>query len=312
MKVLITGITGMLGMDIAGVLGSEYDISGVARGNKKYPDSLLKSPLIKADITNQAWIKQIILDIKPDIIINTAALANVDECEINKQAASAVNKDAVRYIASACEEISAVFIHISTDYVFDGAQNIPYKHTDNTNPLNYYGITKLDAENIIQDICQKYFIIRSSLLYGAHGNNFIQWVLDSSHNNVPISLIDNQIGSPTYTYDLAAAIKKIIDNIRQARISAEDYGIYHITNAGMCSRFEHGMFIVEHAKISGENITKVKAAQIQRPAKRPAYSVLDNQRIKQRFALDLRDWKDATKEYLFKCEMRNAKREIKY
>lgn len=299
MKIVICGVTGMLGFEVAGFLSRKNSIAlyGLSRGFK---NSTLKIPckFFNVDITDFHKTKDIILDIKPDLIINCAVLSNVDECETNHVLAESINWYAPKNLALICEQTSATFIHISTDYVFDGKKNTPYKENDITNPINFYGFTKLKAEEEIKSICKKYFILRTSWLYGKYGNNFVDFVVNSADQKKIIKTIVDQTGTPTYTNDATECISRLCELAFYGQVSEKDYGIYHLTNTGECTRYEQAKYIFDTLGIKYDLLKMVNADDLKRPAARPTYSAMDNSKIQNKFKVTLRSWQDATREYV--------------
>ncbi|MBX7076080.1 MAG: dTDP-4-dehydrorhamnose reductase [Methanobacteriaceae archaeon] len=277
MKILITGASGMLGYDLQETL-------------KNHELILFNSKTL--DITNKQIVNEKIGKIEPDIVINAAAYTNVDACEKNYDDAYKVNALGPKNLAKVCKELDIPLVHISTDYVFNGEKNTPLKEEDEIGPKTAYGKTKLEGEIFIQETCNKYFIIRTAWLYGCNGNNFVKTMLELAKNNNEINVVNDQVGSPTYTFDLAIAISKIIET--------DDYGIYHLTNSGSCSWYE---FSKEIFKLSNINIkvNPVSTEEFPRPAPRPKYSVLSDEKWINKGFKPLRNYKEALKDYLSKC-----------
>ena len=269
MRVLLTGSNGMLGSDLV----NEFkDLDLYAFGREQL------------DIAKKSSIIKIFKKIKPNVVINSGAYTDVDGSEKNKRQALKVNATAVRNIAMTCKRLDATLVHFSTDYVFDGRNKNGYRENDKKNPINYYGYTKSLGEDYILKITRKYFIIRSSWLFGKNGKNFAHAILKKS-NDGSIEVVDDQIGSPTYTKDLARATKEIVQNY--------DYGIYHITNSGCCTWFEFAEEILR-LNNSKTKVIPIKSHQLQRPARRPKCSILINTKFKNKLPL----WNEALKRYL--------------
>ena len=277
MRILITGASGMLGHDLQRTL-------------KNHELILCNSKNL--DITNKNLVSETINEMKPDILINSAAYTNVDDCETNYEEAHKVNALGPKNLANVCKDLKIPLVHISTDYVFDGKKTEPLKENDNLGPQTAYGKTKLEGEQFIQKILDEYFIIRTAWLYGCDGNNFVKTMLNLSKSHNEITVVNDQIGSPTFTYDLAKGISEII--------KTDKYGVYHLTNSGSCSWYE---FSKEIFRLTNKNVKviPVTTEEFPRPAPRPKYSVLNNDKwIKQGFK-PLRDYKEALKEYLLTC-----------
>ena len=269
MKILITGSSGMLGSD----LKNEF------RDFELYPFS--REAL---DITKKSHVQKYFRKIKPGIVINSAAYTDVDGSEINKRDALRTNAIAVRNIAMMCKKIDCSLIHYGTDYVFDGKFERGYMENDKKNPVNYYGYTKSVGEEYVKKIMRKYFIIRSSWLFGKNGKNFVQAILKKS-NEAEIKVVNDQTGSPTYTKDLARATRELALNY--------DYGIYHITNKGTCTWFQFAREILKQVN-SKTKIVPITSKELNRPAKRPKCSVLVNTKFKNKLPF----WNAALKRYL--------------
>ena len=257
--VLILGAGGMLGHDLAAV----------------FPGARLCEHT-DLDVIDEAAVKAYILEMKPDLVINAAAYTNVDGCEDDPETAFAVNGDAPGYIAAACRVVGAVLVHYSTDYVFDGTKT-EYVESDEPNPINVYGASKLRGEQKIAQNMDDYRIIRTSWLFGRHGKNFVETIRHLSRENETVRVVTDQAGKPTYTADLAQKTAEIADC---------PPGIYHVTNDGVCSWYEF-------ARAFAPNIVPCTSDEFPRKAKRPAYSVLVNTKTS-----PMRPWKEALEDYL--------------
>jgi dTDP-4-dehydrorhamnose reductase len=232
------------------------------------------------DITDEDAIMKLMNLERPAIVINAAAYTDVDGCEDNRVYAFAVNGYGPGYIAHACNEVNAILVHVSTDYIFDGTKT-EYREVNRPNPINAYGESKLLGEMCIAKNLENYRIIRTSWLYGSHGKNFVDTILTLSQQMPFVRVVNDQVGKPTYTVDLANKVPEIISC---------DPGIYHITNDGQCSWYEFASAFIPNA-------TPCSTAEFPRKAKRPAYSVLANTKTP-----PLRHWKEAVKEYIRKKE----------
>ena len=274
MKILITGAYGMLGSDLREVLISHELI---LTGSKDL------------DITDENKVYQFISEKSPDIVINAAAYTAVDNCETHYNDEYAVNSLGPKYLAIACKNKNIPLIHISTDYVFEGNKKIPLVDEDKIGPRTVYGKTKLEGEKFIQENCQKYFIIRTAWLFGINGKNFVQTMLNLSKSQKEIRVVNDQIGSPTFSYDLAMSIKELLNS--------DKYGIYHLTNKGECSWYEFAKKIFELSKID-VNVIPVSSEEYPRPAQRPHYSVLSNQKWINSGFTPMRNYEDALNQYL--------------
>ncbi|MDC2866194.1 dTDP-4-dehydrorhamnose reductase [Bacillus sp. BP-3] len=276
MKVLVTGAKGQLGQDVLRLL-EEYtwQVFGFGRD--------------EIDITNEQQVNDKILSIQPDIIIHTAAYTQVDQAETDVETAFKVNGDGAKYLAQAAEEVGAKLCYVSTDYVFDGTKTEPYQPENPTNPQTVYGKSKLAGEQYTKEYCSKYFIVRTSWVFGLYGNNFVKTMLRLAKERNELGVVHDQVGSPTYTKDLAEFIIELVQS--------DKYGVYHASNSGECSWYE---FAQEIFKQSGVDIklNPLNTEQFPRPAKRPKYSVLDKSAIELNGFKSLPHWKIATKEFI--------------
>ena len=231
-----------------------------------------------------------ILEISPDIVINATAYTFVDKAEEEKNIADLINHEAVKNIAHICSSIGCWLIHISTDYVFDGYSKVPYKELDKTSPTGAYGKTKLDGELAIQSSNCKYIIIRTSWLFSEYGNNFLKTMLRIGKNSNDLSIVDDQIGCPTYAQDLASTISNIVTSLDSKKIS----GIYHYSGYKSCSWYDFALAIFDQAKaydlIIPDTINPVSTSSYQTKAHRPGFSVLDCAKIKTDFNVALSNW----------------------
>ena len=275
MKILITGSSGMLGHDLIEVLKDKHD--------------LILSTSKTLDITDKDKTIEFIRENKPDIVINSAAYTDVDGCETNRELAYSVNGEGVRNLAIGCAEVDCPLVQISTDYVFNGKNDRPWVEDDEIGPISVYGKSKLEGEEAILKILDKYFIVRTAWLYGINGKNFPKTMLELSENHSEITVVYDEVGSPTYTLDLARKISELIET--------DYYGIYHITNSGSCSWCEFSRYIFE---LAGRDVKviPVTAAEFARPAPRPSYSVLENKKLIENGFEPLRNYKEAIKEYI--------------
>ncbi|MCC7550566.1 MAG: dTDP-4-dehydrorhamnose reductase [Methanobacterium sp.] len=275
MKVLIIGSEGMLGHDLVDILSEENEIS--------------TTTIDTLDITDIEKTIETVKNINPDVVVHAAAFTDVDGSESKADLAYQVNVLGSRNVAVACRETDSALVYICTDYVFDGTKGTPYQEYDQTNPLSVYGKTKHLGEVYVRDLLSKFYIVRTSWLYGYHGPNFITTMLKLAETHDTISVVSDQIGSPTYTVDLAKAIAKLIKK--------PAYGIYHVTNSDHCSWYEYAQLIFE---IAGKDIDlkPVTTEEFGSPAPRPKYSVLDNYNWKMEGFPKIRSYKDALKEYM--------------
>ena len=275
MKILITGSNGMLGHDLEKVLKDKHELV------------LTTSKIL--DITDKEITIDFIVKNKPDLVINSAAYTDVDGCETNQDLAYAVNGEGVRNLALACREVDCPLVHVSTDYVFDGSARNPIEEDGEIGPISVYGKSKLKGEEAIQEILDKYFILRTAWLYGINGKNFPKTMLELAKDHSEITVVYDEVGTPTYTPDLAYGISQIIET--------DYYGIYHLTNSGQCSWCEFARYIFEIAGCDVK-VIPVTASEFSRPAPRPSYSVLKNKKWIENGFEPLRSYKEAIKEYI--------------
>lgn len=275
MKILVTSAKGQLGIDLINILSGRHEVAGIS-----------KEQLDICDIDSVlAYFERHSFD----AVINSAAYTKVDMCETDFDNAYRANALGPRNLAVASDKHGFKLIHISTDYVFDGSKPEGYYEYDRTNPINKYGLTKLCGEEYIKNHCTKFFIVRTSWLYGKNGNNFVKTMLKLSETRDEIKVIDDQIGSPTFTEDLVEFIDILL--------CTEKYGIYHFSNSGSCSWNE---FAKEIFKLTGKKtkVLPISSEEYNSPAKRPKYSILKNYMAEIEFGYKAREWKEALQEYL--------------
>ncbi|PIS30419.1 dTDP-4-dehydrorhamnose reductase [Candidatus Saganbacteria bacterium CG08_land_8_20_14_0_20_45_16] len=291
MKILVIGADGQLGSDLSKIISASEQIPLTIK---------------ELDITDREKILAIIKKYSPQVVINTAAYHNVDACEDNLVPAFAVNTIGVKYLAEACLASNSVLLHISTDYVFDGTKGQPYLETDTPNPQSIYAVSKLAGEQIVKYMLKRYFIVRSTGLYGAAGclgkggTNFVETILKRAAVQPELQVVTDEVLSPTYTFDLATAINVLI--------RTEHFGLYHIVNHGQCSWHE---FVVKIFELLGQKpiINKVTGETFKSKAKRPKYSVLANANLAKLGLDKLRPWPEALQAYLTeKGYLQNAHR----
>ena len=268
-KVLVTGAKGMLGKDLCPILeDSGYEV--------------IETDIDTMDITDIFSVKTNLEKFKPDIVIHCAAYTNVDGAEADIDTAGKINVKGTENLAKICSKYDVPILYISTDYVFNGEKNEPYTPDDEPDPLNIYGITKLKGEQVIKKYCKKYYIIRTSWLYGIHGKNFVETMINLAKTKKEIKVVDDQIGCPTWTVELANAIIRLIEDY--------EYGTYHACGSGSTSwyGFAKKIFELENIEI---DLQPCRTDDFPRPAKRPKYSVMDNGKL-------CRSWEISLKEYL--------------
>ncbi len=274
-RIFITGAGGMLARDLAAVLHGAYEV--VAQEEQEL------------DICQPDAVSEAVHKFRPDVVINCAAFTRVDDCETEQEKAFAVNATGVKHIALACRKTAALLVHISSDYVFDGTKRQPYVESDEPHPLSVYGLSKRAGEDFVRSILDRYVIIRSLWLYGKGGTNFVDTIQQQAQEKKELRVVNDQTGCPTYTRDLAHAIK--------ALLTINPQGIYHIANQGVCTWYQCACRIVELTHSSAV-VLPISSEEIKRPAKRPAYSVLDCSKFIRATGMKLRHWDAALQEYL--------------
>lgn len=276
MKVIVTGANGQLGQDLVkGLSGTDFMIYGYGRQ--------------ELDVTDLTAVRSVISRLQPDVVIHAAAYTNVDQAETECDEAYRVNAFGSRNVAVAAEEAGAKMCYISTDYVFDGRTASPYHEYDQTNPLSVYGKSKLAGEELVKSLCSRYFIVRTSWVYGLHGHNFVKTMLRLAKDRKEVQVVDDQIGSPTYTAHLTRFIKELVQT--------EKYGIYHASNTGTCSWYVFAKAIFEEAGLEEIRVTPIQTKDFPRPAPRPPYSVLDHAAIRANGFTDFPHWREGLKEF---------------
>ena len=278
MKVLVTGANGQLGYDVVKEL-QKRNIECYGATRKDF------------DLVDFEATEKFITSYMPDAVIHCAAYTAVDKAEDEQGLCYLVNASATENIAQICKKINAKMLYISTDYVFDGTKNGFYEVDDKPNPINIYGKTKLLGEQAVQKILDKYFIVRISWVFGEYGNNFVKTMLRLGKERKEINVVADQYGSPTYTADLAPLLVEMIQT--------DKYGIYHITNEGVCTwaEFAEEIFKISKMDIKVNHITTVEYPTM---AKRPLNSRLSKVKLPQRSFKTLEDWQTAIKRYLRK------------
>lgn len=268
------------------LLFGAYGMLGTALRNQLTDYTLITPTHSVVDITNRAAVRAYIQHHRPAIVINAAAYTNVDACEEQTAIAQQVNGAAPGYMAEAVEQLGAHLIHYSTDYVFAGHNPLGYAETDQPDqPVNAYGASKLAGERAIQQYTNRYSIIRTAWLYGSHGKNFVNTMLDLARTHSSLRVVNDQHGSPTYVVDLARATHAMLAQALPA-------GIYHATNAGVCTWYEFASEIFRQAGLA-VSVTPCSSAEYPRPAQRPNYSILLNTKLP-----TLQPWQLALADYL--------------
>lgn len=276
MKILVAGANGQLGQELVQQL-------------KQADVELFAFTKTELDICNLAIVQQVVQEIQPHVIINAAAFTKVDLAETEQDLAFAVNAYGQRNLAVAAEQVGAKVCYVSTDYVFDGEAQSPYEEHALVNPIGVYGKSKYAGEQLTQTVSSKYFIVRTAWVYGEYGPNFVKTMLRLAAERDELGVVSDQIGSPTYTVDLAAFILELVQT--------EKYGIYHCTNSGQCSWYEFAQAIFEESNLQIK-VNPLTTAQYPTPAKRPSYSVLSDRALRVNGFTPIRHWRDGLKAFL--------------
>ncbi len=286
MKILIAGSHGQLGNILEKKLKESHQVYGFSS--------------TEMDITNKDRVFSVVKEILPHLVINCASYNKVDDAEKYKEIARAVNVTGTINLADITQHIGAKMFHVSTDYVFDGTKNSPYKEIDHPSPINYYGYTKYLSEKAVQELCNQYILLRTSWLYSRQDRNFVSTMIKLAKERDNVKVVDDQIGSPTNADELSDTIKRLIDN--------DCYGVFHCSGNGACSWYEFASRIVQLANIPC-NVEKISSKEYKQQAKRPKYSVLDNYNLRHTIGDEMKDWEESLEEFFktktIKSERRN-------
>ncbi|GAA3777044.1 dTDP-4-dehydrorhamnose reductase [Corallibacter vietnamensis] len=276
LNVLITGSNGQLATCIKDL-------------ERQHPNlSFIYTNSSQLDLTNQEAINLFFETNKIDWCINCAAYTAVDKAETDTEKAFKVNEQGPKHLALACNNHNVKLIHVSTDFVFDGSKSSPYNEEDQTKPLGVYGTSKLQGELAIKDVMNAFFIVRTSWLYSEHGNNFMKTMLRLAQTNKELNIVADQVGTPTYAKDLAGALLRIITS------NSNKYGVYHYSNEGVTSWYDFAKAIFDISEIEIK-VNPIPSKEFPTPAKRPSYSVLDKQKIKENLNIETLYWRERLK-----------------
>lgn len=276
MKILVTGVKGQLGYDVVKALESRgYQPVGVDRE--------------EMDLMNNNMIQNFIMNLKPEAIIHCAAYTAVDQAEEEVEICYQINAEAVKVIAECAKTLDIPMIYISTDYVFDGTKASEYVETDIPNPINVYGASKLKGEQYVQQLLEKFYIVRISWVFGINGNNFIKTMQRLGNEHDELNIIHDQVGSPTYTAHLAPLLVDMIET--------DQYGIYHATNEGYCSWYEFAAEIFKQSQLD-VTLHPITTDQYKTKAKRPLNSKMSKQKLSDYGFHRLPTWQEALKNYI--------------
>ena len=286
MVVLVTGSNGQLGQSLQFVANNYPEIKFV------FCDSAT------LNITDLDNCNAIFKEHKPDFCINTAAYTAVDKAETETEKAHLINVVGARNLAETCKKYSSILIHVSTDFVFDGTSKIPYLETDLTNPTGVYGQTKLDGEKAIQETFDDYFIIRTSWVYSQFGNNFMKTMLRLAADRDSLSVVNDQVGTPTNAVDLAEVLVEIILKNQKLKIKNQKSLILNFSNQGQCSWYEFAAEIFRQNNVKID-LKPIPSSQFPTPAKRPSYSVLNKSKIENLLEIKIKSWQESLQTVVF-------------
>ena len=275
MKVMVLGGTGLLGSDIVELCRAEHEV--ISAGSAE------------ADITDFQSIYDYIKAHKPEVVVNCAAITDVDKCEENPDLAYKVNAMGPKNIAIACRDMNAKLIHVSTDYVFDGKKGEPYTEFDQPNPVNIYGRSKLAGEQLVQAATNRSMIVRTAWVFGTRRKHFVDYVIESINKSDEIIAVKDMVSSPTFSHDLAETIVRLV--------SLNQVGLYHAANKGYCSRVQMVEEIMKVLK-KQTRVQVLNQSQWKRPAARPAFSALRNYHLSLINEDNMAGWRDALKRYI--------------
>jgi len=282
MKILVLGHQGMLGTDLMLRLGSDHEVTGKDMGD--------------FDITSSASCREVIAAAQPEVVINAAAYTNVDGAEKDRDKCFAVNAEGVKNVALACGDNIRI-VHFSTDYVFAGTGETPYREEDLPAPNGVYARSKAAGEKYLQEHSSNYLLIRTAWLYGRNGKNFVRTILEKARHTDTLRVVDDQTGSPTYSSDLAAAVRILLEQRHQ--------GIFHVTNRGSCTWYAFTKKILACAGFEHVNVEPIRTSELNLSAPRPAYSVLNTRKFTDATGKIMRFWQLALPDYIEHAEYRS-------
>lgn len=283
----------MLGTDLVTSLNPHFDVSGL----EKRPVTHLSIPYQICDLTQARKTRDAVLGQQPDLVIHAAALTDVDYCEDHQDEAMANNFEATKNVVDVCNELDIPVIFFSTDYIFDGSKKGAYTETDAPHPANFYGQTKLLAEQYLLEQAHRALIFRITWLFGIWGRSFPKAILRQAGEVKSLSVVNDQIGRPTYTWDVAQAILKLLRD-KKDHVWAKSREVFHLGNEGTTSWADLARFILKASKISDVKVEDISSGQLKRAARRPLNSVLSLEKSREVLGLELRPWEDAVLEFL--------------
>jgi len=278
-RMLITGANGLLGREISRFFSRGYEI--------------LRTDREECDVTRARECLRVIGEFSPDVVVHCAAYTAVDRAEGEEEAAFALNARGTRNVALACREHGALLVTFGTDYVFDGTSERPYSENDPTGPLSAYGRSKLAAEEAVREVAPDFLLLRTQWLFGAHGRNFVSSILDRAGRGEELRVVSDQKGSPTYSLDLADAVKRLLD--------AGSRGIFHFSNEGETTFFGYAAFLLAHTGNKEARLSALSTSDLSRdayPAPRPLYAVLSKKKYREATGVAPRRWEEAVLDFL--------------
>ena len=270
MRILVTGADGQLGTELVRALAPHGGLIPVTQAD--------------LDVTDRRCA-EFVAALQPEWVVHTAAATDVDGCEREPEQAMAVNAEGTRRVAEGCQRAGAGLVYLSTDYVFDGRKGAPYAESDPPAPLNAYGRSKLEGEQATRRVASRWTIVRTAWLYGVHGRNFVKTILGKVAAGEPLRVVDDQVGSPTHAGDVAEAVARLLSQGRT--------GMYHVTNTGTCSWYEFAREILRLTGYDSTAVAPISSAELNRSARRPAYSALENAAWQAAGLPPLRPWREA-------------------
>ncbi len=275
MRIVVTGSDGQLGVELMRTLVAHGEVIGTT--------------IADLDITDPNCVDRLAA-LGPDWVVHAAAATEVDGCEREPERAMAVNAGGTRRVAEGCRRVGAGLVYLSTDYVFDGCRGAAYTEGDAPAPLNAYGRSKLEGERAVRKLISPWVVVRTAWLYGTHGENFVKTILGKVETGERLRVVDDQVGSPTYAADLARAVALLL--------SRGQTGLFHVTNSGSCSWYEFTREILRLTDKDMGTVSRISSEELNRPARRPAYSVLENAAWRAAGLPPLRPWPDALADML--------------
>jgi dTDP-4-dehydrorhamnose reductase len=291
-RILVIGAKGMLGRDLVKILHSTFHTYQHSNWE------ILEWDIDEIDIQEEKKTVTKIEHFSPEIVINVAGYTDVDGCESNEEKAFAVNAEGTKHVALGALRCRAKVVYLSTDYIFDGEKKEPYLEDDPPNPLNVYGRSKWKGEQYVQELLKDALIVRTQWLYGIYGNNFVTSILRQARDKKVLSIVNDQIGSPTYTVDLSEAISVLLQ--------CDACGVFHVANSDLCTWYTFGQAILRLSGIERVKVIPISSKELGRPAIRPAFSVLNCQKLKQVTGMTLRPWPGALRDFLLTVRRQTA------